>query len=265
VRAVLTAIWFAICVAICSASQDDESTISYAVWHGFSNARGNVSFVPRNNVLLDFASTPPTVAFRPNVAALSDSHLRDLQDAIARDGRYYVRLRGPLPQSSSSSTAVPESAELGPVIQTSIPACLLVLSSYAEKLNFEVDILGRVVAMYSDDMALPLFTRETSHEQQLESYVSVCPDPKGREMKQALDTLLRKGASIHSKAKISFGKVGEKPRLLRSATAPREGAGAEEDNRSFFQKYWMYIVPAALVVLLQMFMNPPQQQGGSQQ
>jgi len=143
---------------------------------------------------------------------------------------------------------------------------LLVLSSYAEKLNFEVDILGRVMAMYSEDMALPLFSRDMSREEQLASYVSVCPDPKGSEMKQALDTLVRKGASIHSKAKISFGIVGEKPRLLRTAT-PKESAAAEEDNRSFFQKYWTYIALAAGVMLMQYFMAPPQQQqgGGSQQ
>jgi len=249
---------------ICSANQDDESAISYAVWHGFSNARGNVSFVHRNNVMLDFATTPPTVSFRPNVVTLTDSHLRDLQDAIVRDGRYYVRLRGPLQQTSSSTPEL-ESADLGPVVQTSIPAFLLVLSTYAEKLNFEVDTLGRVIAMYSEDMALPLFTRERSQEQ-IDAYVSVCPDPRGSEMRQALDTLLKKGASIHSKAKISFGKVGEKPRLLRSATQ-KEGAATEEDNRSFLQKYWMYIVPAGLVMLLQGFMAPPQAQqgGGSQQ
>ena len=75
-----------------------------------------------------------------------------------------------------------------------------------------------------------------------------------------------------SKAKLSFGRTGEKPSNVRLRLQPGEagapvtgpagegGEGAQE--QSFFAKYWMYIVPFGAFMLLQGLIAPAEKKEG---
>lgn len=137
-----------------------------------------------------------------------------------------------------------------------------------------------------------LFLYDAAGTLQHINYQTVRPDCSVSEARSFLHT--SDAIEFTSKAKISFGRPAERPKAVQrnidvnaAAQASAPGAdpvatpppsssdtndpsapgndGKKEVPQTFWQKYWIYIVPIGIFMLLQSFVAPPQQggQGGA--
>lgn len=196
------------------------------------------SFIDRGLIHITFASANSnraTVKFEPESIELNEQQLIDLQQTIARNGLYRIRVRAATNQSNEENGWIVASTR----------ACSLISSAFHDQITLHFDINGRLIAV------------------NLNTPIAQCSNEKSSAVKQA--TLLSKGA-------ISLGRSGIKPQNVRARLQPGEmspnsvanESTKKEEEQSFFAKYWMYIVPFMVFVLVQAFLAPENKQGQTQ-
>ncbi|KAF9973482.1 ER membrane protein complex subunit 10 [Actinomortierella ambigua] len=110
---------------------------------------------------------------------------------------------------------------------SSVKSCLLVASDFKEQITLHLDASRRVYG----------FDYYTSAD--------ACTDDSQKEVQiQSLDQL------NHVKVDVSVGQSGPRARYARAQTIKLDETGKPEGEKTFWQKYWMYIVPALLMFLM---------------
>jgi ER membrane protein complex subunit 10 len=79
--------------------------------------------------------------------------------------------------------------------------------------------------------------------------------------------LLYEFNSVASLKAIEPAPVPDTANFIQKIEKEREARerGETKDNRSFFSKYWMYIVPAVILLLVSSVTNPPEAEGQARQ
>lgn len=131
-----------------------------------------------------------------------------------------------------------EAAVNAPVVSASVKACALATSGFRELMTFHTDVYGQLQSVSYD------------------TPIRVCPDA-GVKTK----ALKKSKVSFRSKGKVSLGRNGERPLNVRSISNVRaEKAKPKPVEKSFWAKYWMYILP---LVLFMLFSGGPEPEGGA--
>ena len=218
-------------VAASAAVEPTLDSVSLQLEHDLS---GDGQWQRRGDVDISFSSSASSGSgqrgggVRFSSEELSGDDRLRLQRLVDSDGFYRVRV-------NTGTASSPR------YVLASVRACALAASALHQHFLFHFDIHGRLLAI------------------QLSTPITACSQPQ-----PAASSPLP--AAFTSKAKLSFGRTGEKPANIRLRLQPgeqpsaREGgaAGAEgskEEEKTFFQKYWIYIVPLGGFMLLQAFMG----------
>lgn len=183
--------------------------------------RGSITVRPKTEY------RPAQVSWIGQQTKLTQEDLRALKEAADSDDFYYLR---------STVRAKKDSAkESTKTTQTVIKACSL----YNSKL---IDYLIVNLSPFGDFLGLNVYTEDPYCSN---LYTQLAPED----------------ASFNTSLTVDLGALGPQPdtaTYIRRLEEERQNKLKEgkEDNRSFFAKYWIYIVPA--VVILMMFSGPEQ-------
>lgn len=161
-----------------------------------------------------------------NQVKLTDSDLEILKEASGRDDTYYLKA---VLRKKKGDQIIPLKTT-----QTLVKSCSLYLSNL-------VDFITVNLSPSNDFISVNLFTTEPECNGQV-------PDTLSKEFNTTI--LLESGAVGPVPDTATYIKRLEEERLNKQ----KEG---KEDNRSFFAKYWIYIVPA--VIILMIFSGPAEQ------
>lgn len=191
------------------------------------------TWVDRGSIDVVFATAGnnrATVSFTPDTLNLTESQLSSLSQVVVNNGLYRIRVK---PADDSSADWIVSSTR----------ACALVASAYHDQLTMHFDIYGNLVTV---NLRTPILT---------------CNNEK---------VSTSKPASIRSKGAVSLGRSGALPHNVRvkleSSEVPFNAeaeAAKKEEEQTFWQKYWMYIVPFGVFVLVQLVMAPPEAKAGA--
>ena len=234
-----------------SGDEDTPHTLQLRILH----ALGSAPFTPRGEVTLNYNPSKRsggkaiTFSSGQKISRKELSALFKSAGAAASSALYRVKF---VPATAASDDEG---------IVASVPACALVASHMHETFLFHSDPYGTLLGVAS---RTPITECLSSSEQE-----KVLSDP-------ANDVLKTKG-------KVSFGRPGEKAKLHvrpgfdASAQAAAQAVGSEapppaaaatvERNadgtpvpppQTFWQKYWIYIVPLGIFMVIQAVMAPPE-------
>jgi hypothetical protein len=229
--------------------EDTPHTLQLRILH----ALGSAPFTPRGEVTLNYNPSKraggKAITFSPGqkISRKDLSALFTSAGAAASSALYRVKF---VPASATSDDEG---------VVASVPACALVASHMHETFLFHADPYGSLVGVAS---RTPITDCLSAGEQE-----KVLADT-------ANDLLKTKG-------KVSFGRPGEKAKLhvrpgfdagaqaaaqaVGSEAPPPAAAASVERNadgtpvpppQSFWQKYWIYIVPLAIFMVIQAVMSP---------
>jgi len=170
------------------------------------------NFSLRGRVNLEYTSTRGKVGVvRFSKETLSDADAQKLR-ALAQSGGHY-RLRILVNDK---------------YLMASVPACALLNSGLKEYMTFHSDVYGNLVSF-----DYHVLSYDCSENIDLVDY------------------------TFQTKARISLGRAGEKVRNIRSheeaiqeAAARQKGGITKPAEKTFFQKYWMYIMMAVLFMTM---------------
>jgi len=204
---------------------DSDGTFAFLLEHSLSPTS---PFVERGEVSVHFSQLKHrgTVTFTGTVSPPR----QEFESLLASGGRYRLRL-------------TPKHG--GDPLVTSVRACALAASAFREELTFHSDVYGSMVSL------------------NYRTPISACSNsPK----------LARDGLEFHPKGRVFLGRQGERPKNIRVG-AFSAGAGPEKKSpggkeapvqKSFFQRYWFYLVAFGLFVVTQFLADPEAQEGGGE-
>jgi len=212
------------CPSVLAAVQpSDEQNIGHPVTISLEHAltpnnftpRGQISFRNTNLFLLSNTNKiSSSVQF--SQSELSPSDAKNLQKLIANGNRYQIRVRVPNPKDPWGRPNY---------LVASIPACALQASNFADFIKLSLDQFGNVIGL--------------DYRTANSDCSKVTPSTIGSGTLAHFDTKVRLG----------FGVEGSK--VLRSEEVPEAVAKEKEANeKGFFAKYWMYLLPAVLLFML---------------
>lgn len=188
------------------------------------NLRGSISVRPKTEY------RPAQVTWIGQQNKLSEEDLKALKDASDRNDFYYLR-------STVRAKKGSDKEQTGPtkIAQTVINSCSL----YNTKLS---DNLIVNLSPFGDFLGVNLYTEDTD-----------CANQIGE--------LSPQDNSFNTTLTVDLGAIGPHPdtaTYLRRLEEERQNKLKEgkEDNRSFFAKYWIYILPAVAIL---MFFSGPEQ------
>ncbi|XP_071487582.1 ER membrane protein complex subunit 10-like [Diadema antillarum] len=198
--------------------QDALSTHFLAIEHSFDQG-ATPEFSSRG--VLSFRSNKQGYGMFTQHAPLTAGEKRKLKDLAQRGGIYRVRVPTLLEENAESSSKE--------FVSTFTKACAILESRLSEEITINVDQSGNVLGV----SIVPL-KGSCDHESAIES--------------ASLDY-------FNTTVSLSVTVAGPAPetqvyiqKMEEERLQKEKGKG--QDNRSFFSKYWMYIVPVVLFVLL---------------
>lgn len=192
--------------------------------------QGNGNFQPRGKLTytgpkLVTAKSKRLVSVHMEQSELSGEQVSQLQQLMDRDALYRVRIQSNVNDKNS------------PKVMASIPACMLVMSNFHEIFRVHVDQYGHIRGLWYQTMATSCSTSMPKlSAQPVQLVTSVSVDMEGKGPKLAVEPAQ---------------KVAEKE---------GEGGKPGQENQSFFQKYWMYMLGG--IVLVSMLGGEDDRKGG---
>jgi len=243
------------------AADDEGSDSAPMLLHlKLEHAVGAGEFTPRGEVTLNFAPVRNAAGVAGKALTFSpEQHgsKRALSAALQANPQALYRLR-----------FVQEGQDPRDALMASVQVCALCASHFHESFTFSVDPYGQLLSV---SYRTPLADC-AAHATEVRAALA----GKGDEF------------TLAPKAKISFGKPGTKAQMnvrpgfdaagqanaqavgsdAAPAAAPVEAEKGPDGKpvpppQTFWQKYWMYIVPLGIYVVLQAVVAPPEQQGQS--
>jgi len=214
--------------------QDSSGVFSFLLEHALSDRDPHASFTSRGRVEVHFShlnrisgsSSSPTAqgqrlgSVHMPETILSDSDLRQFQKLVEKNGYYRIRL-SPIGRGDENS-----SNKLSTIV-ASVPACALEASQFRELFTFYSDVYGNLLGVdYTTPIADCHYNR-ASRKSEVE-------------------------VSLKAKGKLSLGRPGERPRtgVVEEKEKEKEKEGSPEKDKSFLQKYWMYLLPVAIIMMM---------------
>uniref|UniRef100_A0A336KIP4 ER membrane protein complex subunit 10 n=1 Tax=Culicoides sonorensis TaxID=179676 RepID=A0A336KIP4_CULSO len=187
-------------------------------------------FTLRGNITVTNLNTG---ALNINQQTLSDSEKQGLK-SLAENNKLY-RLKATVIGSDGQKYTY----------LTSSKACSLVRSQLLDTIWISLDHVGFVLGV---SQTIPS-SRKSDDCQKLEQY--------------DLDALEEFNTDVYVKH-IEVAPVPDTATFIQKMEMERQARerGDLKDNRGFFAKYWMYIVPVAILVLISGVTNPENQNGG---
>lgn len=225
-----------ILVHICDGSQQDLLTLktdplTIDLYHKFNvdqefKLRGSIIVKPKSEYRVAQAS------ILKKQVSLTDEDLQALKDASEKGELYYLKayLRTKKNKDSSADSVQPEKSS-----QTLIKSCSLYTANLADFITINLSPVN-------DFINVNVFSADPECTENI-------PNNLSREFNTTI--IVQSGAVGPSPDTATYIKRLEEERLSKQ----RDG---KPDDRSFFAKYWIYIVPA--VIILMMFSGP--EQGG---
>jgi len=216
-----------VALVVANKKQDDDTGVfsmhtshSLPVYHAFGTED---EFTLRSNIL--FKTSKVTTAVLNKETRLSPTEVEKLKKLVDEDGFYFIRTPTKLKTNLHDETNTPGER----FVSTFVPACYLYGSSLNELIKVAVDHMGNVIGL---------------------SIVSPRHDCAVAQLKDIDDDV-----TFNSTVLINHQVPGAVPdtqsfikKIENDKKEQAEGKG--KDNRSFFAKYWMYIVPVVLVLML---------------
>lgn len=207
-----------------SFDEEFEGSRTLSLEHSFDQGVDPV-FTKRGTIVIKSMQTKR--ATFSQVAPLSAEDRRLLKASAQEDGIYRIRI--PMRETGEGTVYV----------STFTKACAIYESSLSETLLISVDQSGEVlgVSMATDKYCM------------------------------GIDVPSANLTDWYTKVEISVSVAGPVPDtqsyIDKIKRDEREKAkGAQGDNRSFFSKYWMYIVPFVIMMFVMQSMDPQQGGGG---
>lgn len=200
---------------------EDSSTLTLE--HSFDQG-ADAEFVRRGSITIQSFSNSKAQYYGDGMLQTHD--LEKLKEAVLNDGFYRIRVAS---RSSGGKTAY---------VTAFIKACLLYESALTDFITVHVDLSGLLLGI------------------SLSTDVPYC---QGADI--ADEDLTTFDTHVHV-IQTQQGPVPETQLYIEKMEAERaeKAKGAQADNRSFFGKYWMYIVP--LVIFMMFASNADPNQGG---
>lgn len=233
-----------------SSSSEESVSFVYDISHSLSS-----SWFPRGSVELAFSALRGGSQAKFQDTQVQDKkHIKNIVSLAESGSMYRVRF------AKRGSSSVDDA------IIATVPACSLLTSHFHELFLFHLDPYGHLLSV---SYRVPVTANIQSNcQNEIAKYKS-------------LDSL-----EFKPRAKVSLGKAGEKPKtpshnfnmqqLNPDAATPNpatpnsnnngnnpNGEAVKEEPKSFWAKYWMYIVPGVIFMLLQGAVAPPEE-GGQQ-
>jgi hypothetical protein len=213
------------------------------------------NWLERGTVEINFSSASTGRAgIKFSETSFNSQDLQQLKQ-LARVNQFY-KLR-----FSATSPGEASDHESAAGVMNSVPAASLFASSFHENFLFHFDIYGHLISV---DYTVPLQATAQSI--------------------QSINSFSRDSVALNSKAKLSFGRTAEKPQLIRmknsfdsaqqstvgvggeAGAAAGAGAGAgekKEEEKSFLEKYWLYIIAFGVMFVVQIFNAAPPEESGA--
>jgi len=219
--------------SINSNKMDHEEVLSYTLEHSFADCQVpcDADFQIRQVISFDISALNRNfIELKPYSFTAQDT--LSLQKLLEVNGFYRLRLVS----NQNSKGGIP-------FVVASVPVCALVSSDFEEIITLNMDVYGNVIAL---DYQVPINNCHT--------------DPTTQSSISLISPI------TNSKLKFSFGRSGERPHAGRPPPVAQttEGADGDKTEKTFFQKYWMYIVPVGIMLLLQILCpTGPEASGGS--
>ncbi|KAL4225272.1 ER membrane protein complex subunit 10 [Mactra antiquata] len=208
-----------------TASFDDEfeGSRTLTLEHSFDQGQDPV-FTKRGTVVI--RSVQSNKATFSQLTSLSSEDRKLLKESVKTDGIYRIRI------------PIRETEEGTVYVSTFTKACAIYESGLSEILVISVDQSGEV-------LGISIATR-------------YC---------QGIHVPSSNLSDWNTKVDISVTVTGPAPdtqsyieKIKRDEQ--EKAKGSQADNRSFFSKYWMYIVPFVIMMFIMQSIDPQQQQGG---
>ena len=200
------------------------------------------------------ANTRNQVTFNPSLLTFNSVQRRKLMQLATADQLYTIQF---------VPTGQVNDAQHSTGVLASIPACQLMQSNYHELFTLAFSVYGQ---LHSVGYSTPLTTSNSATDSDCKAWLASQPPSQ-------LDTDI----TLHQRARLSFGRQAEPVRFVRMTSrlsaqeaeaavkAKQDGtAGKEaEQPKSFFNSWYMYVIPILLILTLNAFGPQPEQQGAS--
>ncbi|GAB0096038.1 ER membrane protein complex subunit 10 [Sergentomyia squamirostris] len=216
--------------------------VAAGIFFFFTDAQ-EAFFDARTNIELHHALQEDVFSYRGNISlssgfsdsrinqeALSDEDQAKLVDLARKDAFYTLRATVQIPGGSPV------------ILYTSAKACLLLKNFLLDNLWISLDHLGSVIGV----------SETVAGNQKCE---------KGEQLSEELAGEFTTGIFVrHSE----LAPIPDTASFVQKMEREREARerGDVKDNRGFFAKYWMYIVPVVILLLLSSATNPDAAGGG---
>ncbi len=214
----------------CSMSDEDlESLSSLTIEHSFDSGP-NPQFRPRG--VINIQSVKASVAHLQEETEISTEEKSKLRRLVEEDGVYRVRIATRSPQDPSANAHY---------VSAFVKACSLYESRLMDTLTLHMDSHGFLIGL-SVNTQTPYCVSQTVNSDTI-------PDQFTSSV-ELINTV--QGPSPETQ---SYVEKMEKDKADKAK-------GQQQDNRSFFAKYWMYIVPVVLILMFANSVDPNAQGGG---
>uniref|UniRef100_A0A1L8DUV6 ER membrane protein complex subunit 10 n=4 Tax=Nyssomyia neivai TaxID=330878 RepID=A0A1L8DUV6_9DIPT len=199
-------------------------------------------FDGRTSIELHHLLHPSGPSLRGNISLSSDGHARIVQEQLSEEDRQalvdlarkdaFYTLRATVGSTSGDPV----------ILYTSTKACLLLKNFLLDNLWVSLDHLGSIIGIH-----------------QVVAGSQTCTD--GEQLNAEFASEFTTGVFVkHSE----LAPIPDTASFIQKLEREREARerGDVKDNRGFFAKYWMYIVPVVILLLLSGATNPDAAGGG---